>query len=119
MKKELTCIICPIGCSLSAELEYGRVTSVSGNSCPRGRKYAEEELICPKRTLTTTVKAKNGETVSCKTATPIPKEKIFEAMQIVNSVKIDLPISVGDVIIDDIFGAKLVATENKVSDLGN
>ena len=119
MKRELTCIICPIGCSLSAELEDGRVTSVSGNGCPRGRKYAEEELVAPKRTLTTSVMSTSGEPVSCKTDRPIPKDKIFPAMEIVNSVKIDLPISIGDVIISDIFGAKLVATENKSSDTEN
>lgn len=113
MKKELTCIICPIGCSLCAEVEDGRVIAVEGNTCPRGKRYAEEELTAPKRTLTTTVKATNGELIACKTDAPIPKEKLFSAMKIINSAKIDLPISIGDVIIDNIFGARLVATENK------
>lgn len=113
MRKELTCIICPIGCTLSATVFGGKVISVEGNTCPRGKKYAEEELIAPKRTLTTTVRASTGELVACKTDASIPKEKLFSAMEIINSLRIDLPISVGDVIIDNIFGARLVATESK------
>ena len=112
MRRELTCIICPIGCSLSVEIENGKVISVEGNTCPKGKKYAEEECVAPKRTLTTTVLSKTGRPVACKTLTPIPKESILEAMKIINSYKIDLPISVGDVIIEDVFGSKIVATEN-------
>lgn len=113
MKKELTCIICPIGCTVSAEITDGRIASITGNACPRGKKYAEEELTAPKRTLTTTVKTASGKLVCCKTDRPIPKENLLSAMKIVNSVRIDLPISIGDVIIEDVFGARLVATENK------
>jgi len=116
MKKELTCIICPIGCALSAELSESGEISVLGNGCPRGKKYAEEELTAPKRTLTTVVRARTGEVVACKTDRPIPKEMLFSAMKIINSLKIDLPIRLGDVIINDIFGARLVATENKSSE---
>ena len=112
MTRELTCIICPIGCALTAQIENGKVVSVSGNTCPKGKAYAEEECIYPKRTLTSTVLSNSGRPISCKTLTPIPKDKIIEAMKIINSVRIDLPISIGDVIIEDVFGSKLVATEN-------
>ena len=116
MKKELTCIICPIGCTLSAELCEGQIISVTGNTCPRGKQYAEEELIAPKRTLTTTVKTHSGKLVACKTDKPIPKEKLFLAMKIINSTRINLPIFIGDVIIEDVFGARIVATENKAEE---
>ena len=112
MKRELTCIVCPVGCSLVAEIEDGRVLSVSGNKCPRGKVYAETECIAPMRTITTTVKCENGEIVSVKTKNPIPKEKIFEAMKIINSKNPVLPISIGDVIIEDVFGSPVVATGN-------
>lgn len=112
MKKEMICIICPLGCHLTVESDNSDRIGVKGNGCKRGEHYAKEEFLCPKRTLTTTVLSVSGKTVSCKTLTPIPKEKLLEAMKIINSVKIDLPISVGDVIIEDVFGAKVVATEN-------
>ena len=41
--KKLTCIECPIGCDMEVELEDGKVLSVTGNSCPRGKLYAENE----------------------------------------------------------------------------
>ena len=40
MKKTLTCIECPIGCTIEVELQDGNVISVQGNGCPRGRLYA-------------------------------------------------------------------------------
>lgn len=112
MKRELTCIVCPIGCSLVAEIEDGKVLSVSGNTCPRGKAYAESECIAPMRTITTTVKCLNGEILPVKTAGTIPKEKIFEAMKIINDVHPVLPISVGDVIIENVFGTNVVAVKN-------
>ncbi len=112
MKKNLTCIICPLGCSLMAEIENGKVISVYGNSCKRGYIYAETECISPMRTLTTTVLTTDGRLLSCKSDRPIPKSTILEAMKIINSSKTDLPKRVGDVIIEDVFGARIIATEN-------
>ncbi len=113
MKRELTCIVCPIGCSLSVEIENGEVLNIKGNACPRGKLYAENECISPVRTITTTVRSENGEIIPVKTASPIPKDKIFEAMEIINKANPSLPISVGDVIIEDVFGSKIIATANK------
>ena len=113
MKKELTCIVCPIGCTLSVELEGERVVSVSGNTCKRGETYAINEFTNPLRTVTTTVKCQNGAVVPVKTETPIAKERIFEAMKIINNFVAPLPISIGDVIIEDVCGSKLIATASK------
>ena len=41
MIKTLTCIECPVGCEIRVETENGEVKSVQGNSCPRGKMYAE------------------------------------------------------------------------------
>ena len=112
MKRELTCIVCPIGCTLTAEIDDGKVTMVTGNTCPRGKVYAETECISPMRTITTTVRCADGTILPVKTATPIPKDKIFEAMKIINKTTPHLPISIGDVIIEDVFGSKVVAVSN-------
>ena len=112
MKRELTCIVCPIGCSLLVDIEEGKVINVAGNTCPRGKTYAENECIAPVRTITTSVVCKTGEMLSVKTDRPIPKEKMAEAMKIINEASPDLPISVGDVIIEDVFGSKVIATRN-------
>ena len=38
--KELTCIVCPRGCRLKVDDQM----NVAGNSCPRGKIYAINEL---------------------------------------------------------------------------
>ena len=112
MKRELTCIVCPIGCSLSVDIQDGKVIDVKGNTCPRGKVYAENECVCPKRTITSSIALKNGEMLSVKTDKPIPKDKMKEVMKIINDASPVLPISVGDVIIENVFGSNIVATRN-------
>jgi CxxC motif-containing protein len=112
MKKQLTCIICPMGCSLEVELDGKDIVSIKGNTCPRGIQYATAECTAPTRTVTTTMRCEDGRLVSVKTDRPIPKEKMGELMEIVNSSVAHLPISIGDGIIEDVFGCNIVATKN-------
>ncbi len=112
MVRELTCIVCPLGCQLKVEIEEGKVLSVTGNTCFRGEKYAFEECIHPMRTITTTVRCQGGKILPVKTDRTIPKEKMFEAIKIINATTPSLPISVGDVIIENVFGARVVATKD-------
>ena len=118
-KRELTCIVCPRGCALLAELsEEGAVLSVTGNACKRGVAYAEAECTNPTRTVTSTVKCTDGSIVSCKTSSPIPKGMIFSVMKEINSVRAEAGLSIGDVIIRDVLGtgADVVATSNAVKE---
>ena len=85
MVKNLTCIECPIGCEIEVMLEEGKVVSVSGNGCPRGKLYAEAEVVCPKRVVTSTVRAEDGEMIPVKTDRPVRKDAIFEVMQKINA----------------------------------
>ena len=104
-KIEMICINCPLGCSLTVERD-GDNFKVSGNTCPRGEKYAVNELTHPVRTLTTTVAVANreGAYLPVKTAKPISKSKLFEAMALVNSTKAVAPIKIGDIIIENMLG---------------
>lgn len=113
MERNLTCIVCPLGCSLKVELDGKNVVSVSGNTCKRGEVYAHNECTNPQRTVTSTIKCSDGSVVPVKTDTTIPKEKMQECVKIINGTVADLPISVGDVIIKDVFGANIVATANR------
>lgn len=110
----MICITCPLGCLLTADIN-GDDIKVSGNTCPRGAKYAISELTHPTRTLTTTVACENrdGRYVSVKSKNPISKEKLFDAMKAINSVKVKAPIHAGDVVISDLFGeSDIVATSS-------
>ena len=42
-KRELICIGCPLGCMLTVEMNDGAVVNVTGNTCPRGKVYAEKD----------------------------------------------------------------------------
>ena len=112
-KKQLICIVCPMGCGLTVTLsDSGEVLSVEGQTCKRGEEYGKNECLHPVRTLTTTVKTADGRPVPVKTATPIPKDKLYEAMELVNRLTVTLPVRIGDVVLEDLYGAKLVATAN-------
>jgi len=113
MERKLTCIVCPLGCELTAFIDGKKVIDVKGNTCPRGKVYAENECTNPMRTVTSTVKCSDGGLVSVKTETVIPKEKMAECMNLINNVVVNLPIAIGDVIIEDAFGSRIIATQNR------
>ena len=113
MKRNLTCIVCPMGCSIDVEFENGEVLSVTGNTCPRGAEYAKNECISPVRTITSTVRCSDGSVIPIKTDRPIPKDKIFECMKVIKNTVAPLPICAGDVIIKDVFGSNIIATGGK------
>lgn len=102
MARDLICICCPRGCHLHVDDDL----SVTGNFCPRGAKYGAQEVNNPVRTLTSTIKVNGASLPLCpvKTKEPIPKGKIKEAMEEINSVTRTAPIAIGQTIIDDIAG---------------
>jgi len=111
MEKNLICIECPIGCEISVTIENDKVVSVKGNTCPRGKAYAEAEVICPKRVITTTVRTKSGKIVAVKTNKPVPKDLIFDIMKKINQTTCEDNVNLGDVIVENIFDdAHLIVT---------
>ncbi len=114
MKRNLTCIVCPMGCPMVAELEDGKVVAVTGNTCPRGKQYAIDECTNPMRTVTSTVRTACGGVVAVKTDRVIPKALVFEAMREIDRACVTLPVRIGDVVIEKLLGtdANVVITAN-------
>ena len=113
MKQNLTCVECPMGCSVEVELENGRAVSVKGNGCPRGKIYAENEVVCPRRVLTSSVRMTDGGMISVKTSAPVKKAETFEIMKKINAVHPTAPVRLGDVLVKEIAeGVDLIATGN-------
>lgn len=114
--RDLTCIGCPLGCSLTVTLENGEVTNVTGNTCPRGDAYARKEVTHPTRIVTSSVKVEGGvlPVVSCKTKEDIPKNKIFDCTEALKTVVVEAPVKIGDVLCSDVAGTgvDIVATKN-------
>ncbi len=104
--RELTCIVCPVGCRLKAEMADGKVISVEGNSCKRGAQYAVDELCAPKRMVTSTVRVSGGflPLVPVKTAQAVPKEKIGEVLAEVCAVQLVAPVKLGQVVLANAAG---------------
>ena len=113
-ERNLICINCPMGCMLTAVLENGEVTSVSGNTCRRGDEYARKECVAPERTVTGTVRVEGGiaPVISVRTAAPIPKDKVLEAARVMSCTAVNAPIAAGDAVIADLLGTgvALIAT---------
>ena len=103
--RNLTCIVCPRGCALTVRFdEAGKPISVEGNACKRGVVYAEKECTHPERTVTSTVRTESGAVIAVKTATTVPKEKVFAVMDEINAVRAKDGIRIGDVIIENVAG---------------
>lgn len=115
-KRDLTCIGCPLGCSITVTMENGEVTEVTGNTCKRGDVYARKEVTNPTRIVTSSVRVNGGslKMVSCKTKEDIPKGKIFEVSNALASVVVEAPVAIGDVVLANVAGTgvDVVATKN-------
>ena len=114
--RELTCIGCPLGCSITVTMNGTDVVSVTGNTCPRGDAYARKEVTNPTRIVTSTVRVEGGISpmVNVKTASDIPKAKNFECASALKNVVVTAPVKIGDVVLSNVAGTgvDVVAAKN-------
>ena len=117
---KVICVVCPNGCEITVDHETQdselKILNITGNKCERGEKYSETEIICPVRTLTSTVAIKDGmfPRLPVKSAEPIPKASMMEAMKVIRKTRVEAPVFMGDVIIPDIAGTgiDIIAEKN-------
>lgn len=104
--KVMNCIMCPLGCEMTVTTQDGTFVSVVGNTCPRGAKYARDEVTAPKRMLTTTVAITGAllPLLPVVSSTVLPKEKVLACAEYLRTVKVKAPVKAGDVIVKDILG---------------
>lgn len=114
MIRELTCISCPVGCTLRVKLNENGLIKVEGNYCPHGEAYAKEEITAPQRVLSTSVKVVGGDypLVSVRTDRPIPKHLIPEALKQIRGLVLTAPVQISQVLVANFLGtgANLIAT---------
>ncbi|MFH1836613.1 MAG: DUF1667 domain-containing protein [Candidatus Omnitrophota bacterium] len=119
MTKKLTCIDCPVGCSLVVEAENGRVSKIEGAKCPKGETYAVSEIEDPVRIVTSTVFTEGLDlrAVPVRTGHAIPKNRIMDIMSEIRKIKIRSPIKRGEAVKENILGlgVNLIATRSAVS----
>ena len=117
---QFNCTTCPSECLLTVEVKRGadgavaEVYSVAGNSCPRGDKFAHQELTCPMRVLPTTVAVSGGDEalLPVRTAEAIPLELHAQAMDLIRGLVVKAPIRMGDVVLPNLLdtGTDLIAS---------
>lgn len=115
-KRILTCIVCPIGCTINVQVKGSEVIGIEGNTCARGKEYARDEAVAPKRTVTTSVLVTGGQMplASVRTTGPVPKARIKAVMDAVRKKVIKAPVAVGDIVVKDVAGtgADVIATRS-------
>ncbi len=104
--RDLTCIVCPVGCRLQAVVEDDQLVDVQGNSCKRGAQYALDELCAPRRTVTSTARVDRGflPLVPVRTREPIPKDKIGQVLIEIAKTRIEAPVRVHQVVAANVAG---------------
>ncbi|NMA43759.1 MAG: DUF1667 domain-containing protein [Oligosphaeraceae bacterium] len=115
MKKQIICTSCPIGCQLEVVIEDGLCTQVSGNACPRGKTYAEQECLRPARMVSTSLLIPGRSLpLSVRTDRPMAKDEIKACLQAIAEIKVQLPVKVGDVLLANVLGSEvnIIATRN-------
>ena len=112
MTREFTCIICPNGCEISADYEIQAdqsvvIHSLEGATCKRGAEYVN---------IATSVLVEGGELplASVRLTAPIPKARIFDAMDEIKKCRLKAPVKAGTVVIKGIVGldADVIVTKN-------
>ncbi len=103
----VTCPICPNGCQIHIDPQTG---AISGNRCPRGKAFAEQEKTHPCRTLTTTLRVDGGEErlVNIRSDKAFGREHLAEAMEQLKKVRAQAPIRLGDVLAELSFDGETV-----------
>lgn len=113
---ELTCIQCPMGCSLKVALDAdGKVVDVEGEGCPRGKAYAKAEIEAPERVLTSLVDVASCELpLSVRTDGTIPKGKIAQALQELRGITVEGTVKAGELVCADVCGTgvDVIATKD-------
>ena len=103
-EKEITCIVCPIGCKILVRTDGTKFEVIKGNKCKKGIEYARNEALDPRRMLTTSILVRNGDwpLVSVKSSKPIPKEKVFSVLEEIKRVDIKAPVKSGQAILKNV-----------------
>jgi len=115
-KKQITCIVCPIGCKILVKTDGKNFEVCNGNKCIKGIEYARAEALNPKRMLTSSVLVKNGDwpLVSVKSSRPVPKNRISQVLNEIKKARINAPILLGQILIKNVANTKIniVATKS-------
>ncbi len=115
-EKRIICVSCPLGCALTVTCDGNAVRRVEGNTCPRGRSYAETEVRNPRRVFASTIRVRGGRLPVCpvRSQKPAPRDRLFDIARAVAALEVDAPIAIGQVLLPNVCGTDvdIVASRN-------
>jgi CxxC motif-containing protein len=108
------CIICPVGCKITVSSDDTGIQAVSGHACPRGARYAKDEIKQPVRILTAVMATDSPvmPMLPVRSNKPIAKHLLLACMKTIQAHRVSGPIARYDCLIANIqnSGADIVAT---------
>ena len=107
-KKEIICILCPLGCRGTVNLdEKGKVGQAENYRCKKGREHAMIEGSTPMRVLTGTVLVDSTRRIllPVRTDRPVPRDILMECARLLCRIKLKAPVEIGEIIVPDIMGS--------------
>ena len=116
MNRVYTCILCPNSCEIVVDYDGVNIHNIQGNKCDNGREYVTQELIDPKRTLTSSVLVLGGDRplASVRLNAPISRSLLLPLMDEIKGIVLKAPVEPGQVVLARVFGtdADLIATSH-------
>jgi len=119
IEKEFICIVCPNSCPIMVQYEDGnspKLISAEGSCCTRGNAWVQQEIENPMRTFSSSVLVDNGDFIeaSVRLTKPVPLTKIFDVMEVIKKLRLQAPLSIGDVILSNPAGTMtdVIVTRN-------
>ncbi len=95
--------------------DAGEFLTVSGNTCPRGARYAEQECTTPVRTITAVIPVSGSAIpLSVRTTSPVPKKMISAVIRVLSGLTVSAPVAMGEILISNLLdtGADIIATRS-------
>jgi CxxC motif-containing protein len=113
-KKHFVCVICPIGCEIDVVHDGDKIVSMEGNKCEKAQEFVRQELIEPKRILTTTVRLEGARlpVIPVRTDKPVPKRLFPRILRQLKGIELQAPVNMLDVVVENIAGTggNIIAT---------
>ena len=108
------CTVCPVSCHL-----VFRNGEITGNMCERGYTYMMDEIVSPKRNISSTVKINSSLHVRLpvKTSKAVDRDLLIDCTRQLDSIEVSAPIAIGDIVLENVLGtgANFVATRSILS----
>lgn len=107
MTASYLCIGCPLGCRLEVDDDPGGdILEVRGFSCRKGKEFAAQEHVDPRRSVTTTVALLGADLcrLPVKTAATVPKALVHDVCRALRAVRVIAQVQAGQVVLHDVLG---------------